>query len=136
MGVVYLQNAVCVLPARPDLVENMQYVAGTIEEMGGSCHLFQAISLLPGGEDRLRDEFRALADDRLADIAKRLDRLHGELDSAASPTALERVEEELKRERISYLRARRLSYSGSTREPNVDAKLDRLKQALDELYRK
>src|SRR5262249_28104740 len=113
MGALYLQNAVCLLPSRPDLVENMHYVAGAIEEMGGTCHLFSASALLPGETGRLADEFRALADSNLDEISLRLDKLHVALETAASPSALERVEEELKRERIAYLRARRLAYFGS-----------------------
>src|SRR5207247_2541547 len=68
MGAVYLQNAACLLPARPDLVENMQYVAATIQEMGGTCHLFNARTLLPDGDSRIRDEFRDLVDGRLEEI--------------------------------------------------------------------
>lgn len=135
MGALYLQNAACILPARPDLDENMQYVAAAIEEMGGAAHLFTATMPLPGADERIVAEFRALADGRLEEIAARLDRIQGQLDSPASPSALERAEEELKRERIAYLRARRLAYFGSAREADVDSRLEELKRALDDLYR-
>lgn len=135
MGAVYLQNAVCLLPARPELAENMQYVAGLIEEHGGTCFLFHAREALPGTDERLAEEFRALADSRLELIIERLDGIRDEVDKAATPGALERAEEELKKERIAYLRARRLSYFGSAREQEVDSRLDSLKVALDELYR-
>ncbi|HZO88178.1 MAG TPA: Chromate resistance protein ChrB [Chthonomonadaceae bacterium] len=135
MGALYLQNAVCLLPARPDLVENMHYMAAAIEEMGGTCHLFAASALLPGEAQRLAQEFRALADSNLEEIIGRLEKIGAELEAAASPAALERAEEELKRERIAYLRARRLAYFGSTREAEVDARLEALKRALDEHYR-
>jgi hypothetical protein len=135
MGAVYLQNAVCILPARDDLVENMQYVAGMIEEMGGSCHLFSASSLLPDGDERLQAEFTAQADDTLQEIVNRLDKVREALEQAASPSALEQAEEELKRERVAYLRARRLAYSGSTKGDEVDARLESLRQELDDLYR-
>ena len=135
MGVVYLQNAVCLLPARPDLVENMEYVAAMIEEMGGTCFLFLAKTALPGADERLHEEFSILADTRLQEIIERLDRVETDLDSAVSPASLERGEEELKRERIAYLRVRRLAYFGSTKEQEVDSRLESLKQALDEMYR-
>ena len=48
---------------------------------------------------------------------------------------LEQIEEELKRERVAYLRARRLSYFGGTREAEVDTLLEALKRTLDDLYR-
>ncbi len=101
MGALYLQDGVCLLPARPDLVENMQYVATTVAEMGGTSHLFTGTSLLPDGPARLTEEFRALADKRLEEIAARLETLYPALEEAASPSALQRVEEEIKRERVA-----------------------------------
>lgn len=135
MGAVYLQNAVCLLPARPELVENMEYVAGMIEEMGGTCFLLTARESVGGTDERLKEEFRVLADSRSEEIAARLDRISEALESAACPSALERAEDDLKRERIAWLRARRLAYFGSARESEVDSRLESLKQALDDLYR-
>ena len=135
MGALYVQNAACLLPARADLDENMQYIAAQIEEMGGTCYLFAAFAILPGSAERLVDEFRVQADNGLEVIIERLDRVSDALDTAASPSALERAEGDLKRERVSYLRARRLAYFGSTKEPEVDMRLDALKRSLDELYR-
>src|ERR1051326_6131979 len=65
MGGLYVQNAACLLPSRPDLNENMQYIAARIEEMGGSCYLFSASALLPGSAERLIEEFRAQAGSHL-----------------------------------------------------------------------
>jgi hypothetical protein len=135
MGGLYVQNAACLLPSRPDLDENMKYVAAQIEEMGGSCYLFSASALLPGSAERLMEEFRAQADSQLEEIIVRLDRVSAALDAAASPSALEDAEGELKRERVAYLRARRLAFFGSTQEAEVDTRLETLKRSLDELYR-
>jgi hypothetical protein len=135
MGAVYVQNAAWLLPARPDLDENMQYIAAQIEELGGSCYLFSAAAMLPASEERLREEFRSQADSQLEAILNRLDQASASLDSAASPSALEQAEEQLKRERIAYLRARRLAFFGSSQEAEVDARLDDLKSSLDDLYR-
>ena len=135
MGVVYLQDAVCLLPSRPDLVENMHYIAEAIEAMGGSCHLFLASPLLPHGTETLMAEFRALADSRLEEIAERLDRLQATVGDASAPDTLEGAEEDLKRERVAFLRTRKLAYCGSTRDGEVDERLDRVKRTLDDLYR-
>lgn len=132
LGAVYLQDSICVLPATPELEENMQDIAASIEEMGGTCHLFQANPMLPAGQQRLMDEFRRLSDQRLEEILSRLEGLQKSLDS----TAPERAEEELKRERVAYLRARRLAYFGSSHSQAVDHRLESLKQGLDELYRR
>lgn len=135
MGALYLQNAVCLLPARPDLDENLHYVTQMIEETGGTCYLFSTSALLPGSDARLIGEFQAIADDKIAEIVQRLEAIQTRLEAAATPSDLERVEGDLKRERISYLRARRQAYFGSTREAEADERLDALKRALDDLYR-
>lgn len=135
MGVLYLQDAVCLVPARPDLTENMQYIAQMVEEMRGTYHLFTASPLLTGGAERLADGFRSLADSRLDEIIERLDKAQATLQEADDPAIVDRIEEELKRERVAYLRARRLAYCGSTQEAVVEAGLDALQQALDDMYR-
>ena len=135
MGAVYVQNAAWLLPARPDLNENMQYIAAQIEEMGGSCYLFSAASMLPGGDERLREEFRVEADSQLEAILERLDQASASRDDATGPGALEQAEEQLKRERVANLRARRLAFFGSSKEVEVDTRLNALKRSLDEFYR-
>src|SRR5947208_1663908 len=95
MGAVYLHNAVWVLPALPELVENMEYVATMVQELGGSCQLMMGASLLPGGDDRIVAEFKQLADERLEEIIKGLRMVEVRLDEAAGLTGLERAEEEL-----------------------------------------
>src|SRR5438445_12685571 len=62
MGAVYLQDAVCLLPSRPELDENMQYGAENIQEMGRTCHLFSARATLPGWPQQVPKDFRAPAD--------------------------------------------------------------------------
>jgi len=135
MGAIYLQDAVCLLPARPELDENMLYIATSIEEMGGSCHLFQAQSSLPGGDGQLVQDFQKLADGRLSEILERLELLQASLHGSVDQTLLERAEEDLKRERIAYLRVRALAYFGSNQHTEVDARLHQLKSSLDELYK-
>jgi hypothetical protein len=135
MGAVYLQDAVCLLPSRSDLDENMEYVADSIQEMGGISHLFSAKSVFAEGADRLIQSFRQLADSRYGEITERIERAESSLATAASLTALESAEEELKRERIAYLKAKRLSYFGSERETQVEQHLDMLRRSLDGIHR-
>jgi hypothetical protein len=135
LGAAYLQDGICILPSRAELDENFQYIATTIEEIGGTCHLFKAGSLLPGGDERLVAEFRGLADSRLEEILGRLTDIQRSLSETSDPDTRERAEEELKRERIAFLRARRLAYFGSSLTVTVDQHLDTLKQSLDGLYR-
>jgi hypothetical protein len=135
MGVIYLQDAVCILPWRPELVENMEYVTGTVEEMGGSCHLFAAEALLPNGDQRLVDSFISLADERLKEIAYRLAGVQDALESASALDEVEAVEEDLKKERVAYLRGQRMAYFGSIQAGEVERRLDRIREALDGLHR-
>lgn len=135
MGALYLQDAVCLLPARDDLSENLHYIAQMVEEMGGACQLFSASALLPDGAQQIVADFQRLADSRLEEVLTRLDKIAASLESAASPSGLEAAEEAMKRERIAYLRARRLNYFGSVREAEADARLEQLRQTLDDLHR-
>lgn len=135
LGAVYLQDGVCLLPSRPDLSENLTYVASAITEMGGTSFLFVASSPLPGGAEQIIESFRTAADTRLGDIQERLKNIEAALGQADSPADWERIEEDIKRERVAYLRARRLNYFGSSREQEVDALLDTLRTRLDDLYR-
>ena len=135
MGAVYLQDAVCVLPSRSDLDENMQYIAGTVAEMGGSFHLFAATSILPGSDQTLIDEFRQVADNRLDEIYEKLGVIQASIEKNDDPFALELAEEELKRERVAYLRQQRLAYFGSARQSSVEDRLDSLKNRLYQKYR-
>lgn len=141
MGALYLQDAICLLPARPDLTENLLYVAQAVEEMGGSCHVFAAASLLPHGAEVLTAGFRELADQRLSEVAERIDTVVVELRTTLGkagpppPAELVRAESELKRERVAYLRARKLSYCGASPEQQaaVEEKLDLFRKSLDNL---
>ena len=135
MGALHVQNAAWLLPSRPNLDENMQYIAAQIEERGGSCYLFTASALLPGSAESLVAEFRAQADGEFNATLARLDQVSTMLDGAVSPNALARAEGELKRERVAYLRARRLAFFGSSKEAEVETRLDALKRSLDDLYR-
>jgi hypothetical protein len=136
MGALYLQDAVCVVPARPDLDENMQYIAEAIAEMGGTYHLFKASAFFPEGDTRLADGFRDLADTTFEEIKERIAAAQVSLTEAANLTSLEAAEEELKRERVAYLRAKRLAYFGSDKEAVVEKQLDTLRCALDDIHRK
>jgi DNA-binding transcriptional regulator PaaX len=135
MGALYLQDAVCIVPSRPDLDENMQYIAESIAEMGGTYYLFKASTFFPEGAGRLADGFRDQADASFDEIARRVEKAQATLGEVAGFTALEAAEEELKRERVAFLRARRLAYFGSDREPEVEERLDALRRSLDDLHR-
>jgi len=135
MGALYLQDGVCLLPDQPDLTENLAFLAASIAEMEGTSHLFSAEAVLPGGAERIADAFRTSADARLGEIVANLEAISGVLDRAVAPSDWERAEQGLKRERVAYLHVRRRAYFGSSRETEVDVRLDRLRRRLDDRYR-
>src|SRR5579859_3964751 len=121
IGAVYLQDGVAALPSRDDLDENLSYVAQMVEEMGGSSLLLKANSFRPRDSEQLVERFRAVADARMREISERIDRTP--VPEVVSFGALAKSEEELKRERLSYLKARRLNHCGSDLEKEVESKL-------------
>lgn len=131
MGALYLQDAVCILPSQPELVENMHYVAAMIEELGGSCHLFSSQSLLPDGNERIVEQFRALARSRHAEISLRLDRILADLRDASASEDLENAKVGARRERLNALRAERIAYFSEHPVRDVDGKLDEIKRLLE-----
>lgn len=124
LGAVYLQDAVCVLPDEPELEENFHYLAQSIQEMGGQSFVFRTESLSPQTQEQVLAGFRSQADERLAEISRRL----SQVDLADDP---ERAEECLKNEQVAFLRANRLNYFGSNRANIVETQLEQLKNALN-----
>jgi hypothetical protein len=135
MGALYLHNGAWVLPALPELIENMEYTAASIQELGGSCQVILGTARLPGGEEQIVAEFRAMADERAQDTLRRLGDINERLDEAAGLSAIERAEEDIKRERTSYLRQRRIAYFGCNRDAEVDKRIAELRGKLDTLFR-
>ncbi|HEY0865850.1 MAG TPA: Chromate resistance protein ChrB [Fimbriimonas sp.] len=133
LGALYLQDAVCVLPSRPDTDDAFRDVYRTIVESGGSGFLFESKILEPADEEQVVEGFRKLSDDRLTTIQGRLDATLEMLSGKVGLADLEVAEESLKRERVAYLRAQSISYMGGTKEAEVESRLRRLQQSLDSI---
>ena len=131
LGALYLQDAVCVLPSRPDLDAALREVYEIVLESGGTAHLFCSTVMEPDTEATIVDDFRKLADDRLATIRVRLDATLEMLSGRVGLADLEVAEESLKRERVAYLRSQHISYLGGTQESEVESRLERLRLMLD-----
>ena len=134
LGCLYLQDGVCVLPRRDDLFENLQYVATQIMEGEGTFHLLSSVATEEESAKLIR-RFRAVADERMSAALVRLAELEAKLSDIGPLTDFERAEDELRRERVGFLRARRLNYFGSDSEKEVEAALDRVRTGLDLLAR-
>ena len=135
LGAVYLQDGVAVLPSREDLDENLTYISAAVEEMDGSATLLQAAGISDKDHAQIIERFQRAADLRLTEIIERLDALSETLEDSSSPEEQELAEDGLKRERVAYLKARRLNYFGSAKEREVDTKIEAIRIQLDQMTR-
>lgn len=133
LGAVYLQDGMAILPTREDLDENLGYLASAIDGMGGSAVLLRSKGFSPEDDQQIVLRFQQAADARMEKILSRLKSVvWPEIDSYE---ALGELEDALKRERLAYLKARRLCYFSSSVEPSVEAELERWKIRLERLIR-
>lgn len=62
LGALYLQQAVCILPARADLQEELRKLKARIQSFGGEAILLEEVSLSPADEAAIQEDFRRLRD--------------------------------------------------------------------------
>lgn len=68
LGALYLQQCVCIVPSRTDLVDQIHRLTGRIDALGGSSWILEVPAIEPDQERRLIDAFRALRDREYAEI--------------------------------------------------------------------
>ncbi len=130
VGSIYLQDGVAALPNRPDLDENLRYIASSIVEAGGSAITLRASGTSEFDEDEIEAKFRAAADARMVELLASVERVADSLAEVGSLDSLSKIDDALKRERLAYLKARRLNYFGSELETQVDSRLKELSAQL------
>lgn len=128
LGAVYLQDGVAALPARSDLEENMGVVAEDIVGYDGTAFVFTC-DVAAEQDAAIRDLFTIAADKRYAEIVEALERAMGGNGSTLGD--FEASEQALTRERIAYLRAKRIAYFGGTLESQVEDLLNSFRAKLD-----
>jgi hypothetical protein len=133
VGAVYLQDGVAALPSREDLDENLSYIAASVHDLGGSVIHLKAQAFAMKDSHEIVERFRRSADTRVNEILVRLEALS--IPEIHSEAALAELEEALKRERLAYLKARRLNYFGSSLEPEVESRLSSIRLNLDAFMR-
>jgi hypothetical protein len=133
IGAVYLQDAVCALPSGTEHEKEFTEVAESIREMGGIVTLFHAVPLGEHEDDAVLSGFRKSADERYKTILSRIDTALELLQTDVDMVDIEVAEESLMRERIAFLRAKKIAYFGGTFETLVEEKLESLRLQLDEI---
>lgn len=131
-GAIYLQNSVCILPATTELAENMQWLAGEVEELGGQAWVFRGISILPNQDERVVERFVAGATQECDKALKRLQTLRRQLQGAHSLEALEGIDDELRRLRMGFLRSQERIHFPT---PGTEAVRDLLQGLREQLER-
>lgn len=73
MGALYIQQCVCILPAREDLEAELDRRAAGIREMGGAYTRFDIPELRPGDEERITRLFQDLRNKEYDEIIEECD---------------------------------------------------------------
>ena len=101
--------------------------------MGGIVSLFHAVPLALNEDDAVVSGFKASADERYKTILSRINTALDLVKHDVDMADIEVAEESLMRERIAFLRAKKIAYFGGTLEPQVEEKLEQLRVLLDEI---
>lgn len=68
LGVLYLQQCVCIVPAFPECAQGVQAVAARIEALNGTYNLFRVRDVDAADQERLLGGFRQLSAKEYAEI--------------------------------------------------------------------
>jgi hypothetical protein len=95
LGAVYLQQSVCLLPARDDVMRQVRRLTDRIHHQGGTARVLRMRFTNSADEQSVVDEFNAARDAEYAEIVERIPALRQELaqERARGRTTYAEVEE-------------------------------------------
>ena len=95
LGALYLQQSVCLLPARDDVVREVRRLADRVYRQGGSCRLLHVAITEEAERARVVAEMNAARDEEYGEVLERLPDFVAELDKerARGRTTYAEVEE-------------------------------------------
>jgi hypothetical protein len=79
LGALYLQQSVCLLPARAEVVREVRRLADRIHHQGGNARIMRMTFADPAEEQAVVDELNAARDAEYAEVLERLPALRQEL---------------------------------------------------------
>ncbi len=79
LGALYLQQSVCLLPARPPVVREIRRLADRVRHQGGTARVLPMAFTGPGDEQAVIAELNAARDAEYAEVLQRLPDLRKEL---------------------------------------------------------
>jgi hypothetical protein len=136
LGALYLQQSVCVLPARPEVEREIRRLVDRVESNGGAARVLR-MSFEDGDEEaQLVSELQAARDDEYGEVLERvpafLDELRSERDrDRATYEEVEEYEADLARFRAWLAKIDRRDYFGAPRRAEAHAAVDRCARALE-----
>lgn len=146
MGALYLQQCVCILPAREDLAAEVAARTAAIKEMGGDYTVFDVPVLRPGDEEKIVAVFRELRNKEYAEIIeecetkflKEIEFEHFRQNYSYAET--EEIRQDLDKIRRWYKRVVDRDWFGADRRGEVEAWIERcaglLAEFEQEVYRR
>lgn len=90
LGAVYLQQSVCLLPARDDVEQEIRRLLDRVEHEGGTGRCLRIAVDDPGGEAQLLAEFQAARDEEYGEVIDR------------TPAFMQELAMERGRSRVTY----------------------------------
>jgi hypothetical protein len=137
LGALYLQQSVCMLPARPDVEREIRRLVDRVRANGGAARVLRLTFDDLDDEAQLVAELQAARDDEYGEVLERvpafLDELRGERDrDRATYEEVEESEADLERFRAWLAKIDRRDYFGASRRTEAHAAVDRCARALEE----
>jgi hypothetical protein len=136
LGALYLQQSVCMLPARPDVEREIRRLVDRVRASGGAARVLRVTFDDPDDEAQLVAELQAARDDEYREVLERvpafLDELRGERDrDRATYEEVEESEADLERFRAWLAKIDGRDYFGAPRRTEAHAAVDRCARALE-----
>jgi len=136
LGALYLQQSVCVLPARPDVEREIRRLVDRVRANGGAARVLRITFEDTDEEARLVSELQAARDDEYGEVLERVPAFLAELRDErdrdrATYEEVEKSEADLERFRAWLAKIDRRDYFGAPRRADAHAAVERCAKALE-----
>jgi len=137
LGALYLQQSVCVLPARPEVLRQVRRLADRVHHQGGSARVMHIAFTDPGEATQVVAEMNAARDIEYGEVLERLPALSAEIAmergrGRATYAEVEESEADLERFRSWLAKIATRDYFGAARKDQAHHAVDAAAQVLAE----
>lgn len=136
LGAVYLQNGVCIVPQRSDVVRKLKLLENEATKLGGEATLLTAVPLDAPQERKILARFQADRDDHYREFIGKCDAFEAEIAKEFriekfTYAELEEEDADLKKLRRWFDQIRKLDHHGASLAGAAAARLKSCEEALD-----